>query len=201
MSKLTQPIPSQAFEVIGHQLSVIITDELDNLYQRFNDENLNIENIYKDRFLPFDKTELTAINTVFSDGGYDNQDSRQVDGTYTYNIDVEVAQKSKEDSRGDVASRTKLQKILGTIRAIIMSPHYQRLGLAAPSIANRSFKNIAIDLSLTAKDGINSSMGRLILEVRAPELAEGISPVVAAGYDTEVKVNETEKGFKYTINN
>ena len=201
MSKLNLEIPEQAYELIRDQIGVIITDELRNQFVTFGDPDLDIQNIFSERFVNFDKTELPAINIIYSGGSYDNQDSLTVDGHYTYNIDVEVSNKTTDLSRGDVASRRKLHKILGKIRAIIMSPYYQTLGFQMPFIGNRKFNNMQIDTTTIQQDGINSAFGRLTLEVRVVEEAQGITPINASGYDTDVRLNETEQGFRYEFNN
>jgi len=201
MSKLNNPIPVQAYELIRDQIGIIITDELANQYVLTSDEDLNITNIFSERFITFDKSELTAINISLQDGNYDAQDSIETDAHYTFNIDVEVAAKSSELLRGDIHSRQKLHKIIGKIRAILMAPAYQTLGFEMPFISNRKINSIQNDTTMQQRDAINSSFGRLILEVKTIETAELIQPVIAAGYDTEVKISLTDKGFKYVFNN
>jgi hypothetical protein len=40
----------------------------------------------------------------------------------------------------------------------------------------------------------------LVLSVKVPENTELIQPVVAAGFDTELKLELTDKGYQFTIN-
>ncbi len=200
MSKLTIEIPPQASELIRDRIGEILTDEFAAQFLIHNDADRNPQ-VVSERIVPIDKSEVPLVNILFARSSYDNNTARDADGKNFYSIDVYTSAKSTAAKRGDSTAQNRLVRLLGMVRAILASPHYIKLGFASPFIMRTEILDIEIADPRDNQDTANMVMGRLVFQVDAPEITEQIQPTVAEGYDTVVKVNETERGFVYEINN
>lgn len=209
MSKIAEIIPAASFEIVRDRIGEILADEILNQYNltydeetEEKDEELNIT-VYVERFLPVEVSEYPLINVFLSTCQLDNQTAVTQRNTVQYNIDCYCGSSNKSGETGDVLSKKKLHKMLRMCMAILNSPHYVRLGYLTPFINGRKVTGIIIrneDIQ-AEKDSLHGSMGRLTLEVAMNESVEGVSPVLAEGYDTIVYLGESEKGYKYILNN
>jgi len=192
-------IPPQFFEVIRDRIAEILVDELDGQVLLTYDTDLEAK-VYVERFVPFDNTEMPAINVSFSSGDYNNQTAIDADGFYSYFIDIFTRANTTDDDPGDKLAMFKLQKLLGVCRAIIQNPIYKTLGFNPPFIMSRQISSIAI---ATPKEGETLSvvMGRLILKIEAPEDVQLLTAKLIKGFDTQVKLVLTDKGFIYSGDN
>ncbi len=200
MSKILLEIPPQGFELIRDRVGEILADEIAAQFVIHGDPERNAK-VFVERITPIDKTELPLINVLYSRSGYDNNSAINSDGKNTYNIDVYTSAKTKIAKKGGAESMTRLGRILGIIRAILESPFYLTLGFATPFIMRTEVTGIEIQDPRDNQDAANIVMGRLIFVVDASEDVEQIQPVTAEGYDTQVKLHETEKGFVYVTDN
>jgi len=199
LGQIKNIIPPQFFEVIRNRIAEILVDELDCQVLLTYDTDLEAT-VYVERFVPFDNTEMNAINVSFSGGPYDNQTVRDVDGSYSYFIDVFTQANTTDADRGDTLAKFKLQKLLGVCRAIIQNPIYKTLGFQPPFIMSRQISSIAI---AQPREGETLSvvMGRLILTIVAPENTQLLTAKLIKGFDTQVKLALTDKGYIYSGDN
>lgn len=200
MSKITLEIPPQGFELIRDKIGEILADEILAQFAIHSDSERNAK-VFIERITPIDKTEMPLINVLYSRSGYDNNSAINSDGKNTYNIDVYTSAKTKVVKRGGAESMARVGRILGIVRAILESPFYLTLGFAPPFIIGTEVTGIEIQDPRDNQDAANTVMGRLIFVVDAKEDVEQIQPVTAEGYDTQVKLDETEKGFVYITDN
>jgi len=200
LSKITTAIPEQAFELIRDKIGLIIADELAAQFVLNPDPRIDAP-VFIERIVPIDKSETPVINILYSRSNYDNNTAIKSDGENTYNIDVYSKGKSKEGEQGDTLAMIALARLLGVIRAILESPHYLTLGFAPPFIKKTTVTGIQVADPRDNQDGANMMMGRLTFTVDAVDVTEQIQPVDAEGYDTQVKLSETDKGFVYISNN
>ncbi len=200
MPQITDPIPAQAFEVIRNRIGEILIDELENQVDKFYKLELDAT-VFIERFVPFDKTAVPAVNVSLARGDYDIQTAINSDGTYRFNIDCYHKAPSTVAENGDSFAMFKLQTLIGACRAILESPKYITLGFAAPFIEHREAENIQIAPPVDAKDGSSIVMGRLSFIVRVPENNDIITPKLIAGFDTQVKLGLTDKGYIYSGDN
>ncbi len=206
MSLIQGIIQPQAFEVVRDRIGRIIAEEMTNQYNLSGitpDPDLYVTN-WIERFIAFDKTELSAINVMLSEGSYSNQTQIQSDGTYRYFIDVYVNAKHKDGVGGDVRAMFKLQRLLGMVRAIIEDARYKHLSFPAPPgfVMNRHWESLQIQNPNNKElDALSSVMGRLTLSVRVPETTEYIIPTGGVNFITTVKLYSTDKGYRWERNN
>lgn len=200
MSVINKPIKPQAFEIVRDRIGRILADELNNQGQISYDKDLMRVKVWMERFLQFDKTEVPAINVMLAQGDYSGQTAIQHDGTYRYFIDCYFGAKAGTDGPGDVKAMFKLHKLLGVCRAIIMDPRYITLGFATPKgfIMNRHFESLNIqNPNEREHDADNNVMGRLTLSVKVPEASDPITFTNIKEFVTNVKLDETDKGYTW----
>jgi hypothetical protein len=196
MSLITQAIPPQAFELIRDRIGEILTTEINKQYTLTYDEELDIDAVWVERFIPFDKEEMPAINVTLISGNLSGHTQRNTDGQYTYAIDVYTKAKSRDDDPGDALATRRLHRLIGICRAILESPYYPTLAFTPPFIANRHCESISI-AEPGRQDAVSAIMGRLTFVVRVPESMELKTPTSIAFSNTSVKINTTDKGYFY----
>jgi PKD repeat protein len=195
MPKITQAIPSQAFEIIRNRIGLILAEEIDNQSILTYDPDLDLT-VWVERTVPFDKTELPCVNVSLARGSYDSKTYRETDSTYTYNIDVFANSESSNGVDGDIDSKFILHKLLGVCRAILENQAYKTLGFL-PAFVMRS---AVVDLNIAEtnpNDGNYSTMGRLTLSVRVPEVSQIPDAETIAGISTSIKLAQTNQGYYY----
>lgn len=199
--KINQRIARQAFEVVGEQIGAILSAELASQHAMASDDDRQAvkAHVWKERFVPFDKTELPAVNITFDRVDYSEQSQRQTNGTNVYHIDCYSAAKDSHELRGDQQAKIRLHRLMGVCRAILEDPRYKRLGINYPLIMHRRITSMAI-ASPDTNDSLALAMGRLTLEVKFPETTAFITPDTLFNHETTVKLHETEKGYLYIFN-
>lgn len=199
MPVITTIIPIQSFEIVRNQLGAILIDEINNqAVLNGNNPDINAA-VWLERVVPFDKTEMPAVNVMLSRGTYDEHSIKQDDGTYIYNIDVYTSGKSTATDDGDKLAMLKLQRLIGIIRAIIQDPKYYTLGFNPPFVIKRRIESIQIAEPTILDDALQSVMGRLSLSVKVPETTFIPGAPLVAGNETKVKLYLTEKGYQYQL--
>jgi len=199
MAKILQVIPKQKFEFLAPRIAEILTDEILNQYLlTYNSDYL--VNVFLERSKNLDAELCPGIIVSLARGGFGNEDAISSDGTYNINIDVYTKAKTTKPLRGDSLSSLKLQRLLGICRAIIMNPLYDTLGFQAPFICNRTVSEMPIAVP-DSDDVDNVSMGRLVVNVRCDEGVWVATPPLIEGYDTQVKLGETEQGYIFSGDN
>lgn len=201
MFKISTEIQSQNFELVTDRICEILTDEL---AEQFNltANSLFQAVVWKERFIAFDKTELPAINVFYENSDFDRNTPETSAGNAKYAIEIVVSAKHTDSERGDIAASLKCQKLLGVLRYILKNPNYIRLGfdVADNFIYGTEVEEIRMQQP-DNKEGMNIIGGQLLFNVRLEESNGKITPVTAEGYATSVKLNNTEKGYKFEINN
>lgn len=195
MSRIQALIPPQAFELVRDRIGEILTDELENQVLHYGNYDCDVD-VYKERGVPLNLSELPMITVAFANGTYDGQTVIQSDGTYTFFIDGYYAAKTSEGGPADTMAMTKLNRLLGVCRAILDDAQYLWLGFEPPFIMSRHVSGIAILDPLTSSMP-NMVMGRLTITVKVPELGYDYVPSLIEGYETMVRINTTDQGYKY----
>lgn len=199
MALLQGIIPPQKYEEIRQRIGLILTEEFG--YQNEINPDAEIDpSIFVERFVPFDLTELPAINVSLISGDYTNKDARSTDGTYTFAVDVYVNAASTGDLPGDVAAMFLLHKIAGMARAILENPAFKTLLFEAPSLANVHVSRISI-ADTSKGESTSMVMARIEYSVRVPETVELKDATPIANAYTRVKLALTDKGYVYEYAN
>jgi len=199
MSRIIEVIQEQNYELVRDRIGEILIDELD--HQALISYNPEIDaTVYVEYKPAFDASQMPAVNVSLANGNYDNKDMAQVDGEYLYHIDAYARANSTQDNDGSSLATYRLHRLLGICRAILENPQYKTLGFEAPSISRVAVQSI--DIQEPAKqDAYSTAMGRLIFMVKVVETVELITPRLIDGYDTQVKLGETDLGYIFSGNN
>lgn len=198
MSVINGIIPKQHFEYVHDRIGEILADELDNQYLLTYDEDLDVT-VYKERQHPFNHQELPAVNVMLWKGDFSHQTQIETQGFYRFIIectgvaDFEDGQ-DRNSSRGDTLSMTRIQKLMGKIRAILENPQYKTLGFVPPYIGMRKVEDLMF-MKHPNHDADSSSIGRLIFLVQVNETASLIEPVLLGTHQTTVKLSVTDQGY------
>ena len=197
MALINTIIPPQNYEKIRDSLFDILVEEISNQFILLSDPEFNAR-VFKERVVPFDSSELPCINILFVRGEYDNIDVIQTRGEYTYFIDVYTKAKTTNAKRGDTTSLEKLQRILGIVRTILEDPQYRTLTFTAPSLEHTEVKSISIIQPENNQDSNNISLGRLTFIAVITEGVELLSANIITEAETNVEINDTDKGHVLT---
>lgn len=200
MAKINQIITANNFESIRDRIAQILVLELAN--QKALTTNVLFDaTVWTERFIPFDKTDLPAINVYFVNAPYDNQTPITRRGTNTYHIDIHVSNKHTTGIDGDKNSLLKVQKLLGVISEILSNPIYNTLDFGPGQIRNTTVNEIQVAQPRNDSDANQVATGRVVFQVVANETSSEIQPITASEYQTTVTLGETDKGYFYKIIN
>lgn len=199
-AKLTYQIPASNYETVRDQIGSVLKLELDNQAVLWDNTDLTAE-VYINRFSPVDKSEGNVVIIKPEACKFDNQTPVSQSNEVVYNVDIFTNARESATEEGHKRSSVKLERLAGLIRHIIQSPHYDRLGLANGIIEHREVSQIRFAQVNDEQDSTFSRMARVDVTVRMNENQNGIDPIVAAGYDTVMKIELTEKGHKLIYNN
>jgi len=211
MAELTAKIAPQQFEVVRDQIAAIITLELAFQYSLYTPAELLADpkqkvlqaSVYTERMVPvtIDEREMVNVQFAFSDfeGASQVTTSDQSDAVHTFFIDCYSKGEANSNSSASKDSRFRLQRLVGAIRAILMSPHYIRLGFDPPSLKRRKITRLEMAEPKNEADAQASTIGRIILEVEIPEVVELLTPGALTKSLTQVKLVDTDLGHKYEV--
>lgn len=196
MSIITESIGPGGYEVVRDRIAAILYDELANQFAIQYDEWLNVRRVYLNRYVNFNESELNAINVGIGRVDLDNHDVTQADGLGIYWIDVHVGAKSAPNVDGGSLAIQYMHNLVNVCRGILEHSEYKTLGFAPPFIMYRRVMQLLFNPPET-KDNHSVCVGRLILHVKAPENNGVYIPNIIQGYETVVKMHESEKGYMY----
>ena len=195
MSVINQAIGAQAFEVIRERVGEILADELDMQFQLTYDALMEAT-VYIERHVPFNQSELPAVNVQLARVPLDNHDQLNTDGSQIFFIDCITKANAAANVDGDSYSARLMQRLMGVCRAILEDSKYKTLGFSPPFIMNRRVMDMRFGDPQT-KDSVSVAKGRIILQVRAAEINGIVVPNVIDSYKTSIKLHESEAGYFY----
>lgn len=205
--KLNYIIGSSNFELVRDKIALILKEELDNQALLRGSGNPVIPNsdytadVYIERFVPVDKSEPNVIIVSLNNSNLDNRTPISQSNECSFSIDVFTTAQQTSSNFGYYNSAVKLHRLIGLIRHILMSPYYDRLSFSNGIVESRAITQFQFSEVRDEQDAIFSRMARATFNVRMIETSNQITPVTAEGYDSIIKIEETENGFLLTYNN
>lgn len=197
---ITYAIATQRFESIRDLIGGIIATEFAG-QKTLTSNTLFDANVYIERFIAYDRTELPAIN-VFYVSSKNEAKTRYSDTMInTYYIDVSCYKDATTSERGDKLASIDCQKLLGAIRAILSSAEYQQLGLSSGILQHKEVTEIGITTPTQTNDGLNVITGRVVLTVKANEINGDLSHTHVGEINFNWLIEETNKGNKIKVTN
>lgn len=200
VSKINIIIPKGAHELIRDRIAEILTIEIGKQFILSYDKDFDLS-VFIERNTPIDKTELSVVNVFVLEGNYSNKNQGSVDGAFQIIVDIETNSETIGDKGGDYLSSLKCQKILRVCRYVLEDPEYKTLGFAPPFISRVYVSNFKIGQKQNMNDGLNSMLGRITFNVVANEKNSLIDPPLITGYETQLKIAESDKGYFYKVGN
>ena len=199
MALINTIIGPSGVELIKHKIAAILKTELEN--QKVLQEDTFPINVFVDRMVPIDKSEILVINVRFESLNPEsiNQHGSQEDATFT--IDTWAVSKQTSTKRGDLLSTNFRDKITFQIKAILQSNFYVTLGFVPGLIMSSNVQNIEPYEPNNNQDASFVSMARLNHQVRFYQNYKVEEGVLLTNNLTNVKLSNTELGFKYELIN
>jgi hypothetical protein len=198
MAQLTQVIGNQNFELVRDRIGAILLTEIEQ--QVYLGSDITEPEIFIERTVPFSaENEFPAINVQFAGGVYETKNVREAEGGYLYNIDIFTLGKNTSAITGDKLANIKLQRLMGVCRAILENPVYRTLSFAPPSLSRVKVQELSI-AAPQVQDGLHTAMGRIVYRVEVDEDVElKTAPLIVDALST-IKLESTDKGYKYISN-
>lgn len=199
MSLINDIIPEQGFEKVRDAIGAILKLELEaqKTLQTLTDDI----NIYIGRNNPFQQSESLMINILTDSANYSQIHEKGGHGNTNFFIDIYTTAKEKPNVDGGYASTKKRDKYLGMIRFILQSHKYMTLGLPPGLIMGTYVEGFENFEPSSNQDATFVKMARLSYSVRIVEQQDTWEGIEINAIFTEVKLEETEKGYKYELTN
>lgn len=198
MSRIPDIIQPAGFELIRDRLGEILTDEIDTQAMLTYDTYFEKVKVWAERATPFGKEELPAVNITLHGGDYSNKNyGSSVDGEYKFNIDIHTNSAGEANTPGDKLAAIKLQKLIRLCRSILENSVYKTLGFAPGFIMRVGYSGFLIADMGDKPDAANTSMSRLVFVVACNETTPALNVNLIAGYETHIKLHETDNGYFY----
>ena len=197
MPLINEILAPMNFEAIRDRIASIVKSELLNQSVLQNLPKLNA-NVFAERLVPINYTEMPAINCMLAKGNYDELVALSKDGNYQFNIDIYTCSETIGLTRADFQSVKDCQQLAGLIFKILMHWKYRRLNFAPPLIEHTEINEIKFADPDQRNETMSVMMARLIFFVRCNEtIAPLTNATVIDGNLTSVKINDTNVGFVY----
>lgn len=200
-AKINEIIIASNFELIRDRIAEILMVELANQSAMSYIDYLDAD-VYVERFIPADPAELVNRSMIIvsvSEGNHDNHDYTAFRGNVTYTIDVFTSSNTTNEEGGDQASTKRLEKLLGICSKILNSPIYKTLAFETSMIYRSKTVGFQIGQPKTPEQD-SIAMGRLNLMVLCNENLNLSDSIPLTGSDTQIKINQTQKGYLYILN-
>ena len=196
MSRITELIPEQNFEIVRDVIGAIILDELSN--QKVMQPNRFSEDlkVFTARSTPFQQSEKLMINVSCDNGNYTSRSQKGNHGGINYNVDIFARGYENASENGGLNASKLRDKYIGAIRYILSDTHYVTLGLPLGLIMGtsiESFENYEVPNSV---DSAFVQMGRLVFNVRMTENQSLWDGVLVNSLFTNVRIDLTDKGYQ-----
>jgi hypothetical protein len=197
MPLINEILAPMNFEAIRDRIASIVKSELLNQSVLQNLPKLNA-NVFAERLVPINYTEMPAINCMLAKGNYDELVALSKDGNYQFNIDIYTCSETIGLIRADFQSVKDCQQLAGLIFKILMHWKYRRLNFAPPLIEHTEINEIKFADPDQRNETMSVMMARIIFLVRSNEtIAPLTNATVIDGNLTSVKINDTNVGFVY----
>lgn len=201
MSLINEIIPEQGFEKVRDAIGAILKLELEA--QKSLQSLTEDINVFIGRNQNFNQSEILMINVLCDSANYSNIHEKGSHGGTNFFIDIYCSAKQNPTDDGGYVSTKKRDKYLGMIRYILQNHKYIKLGLPAGLIMGTYVEGFENFEPTNSQDTSFIKMSRLSYSVRIVEDQKLWDGVEINAIFTTVKLDETDKGFKYEsiINN
>ena len=197
MALLLKPIGAQHFELVRDRIGEVLALELVNQCDNLQPSISGLKPaVWLERTTTIDVSEMPALNVFIADANFSNKDARQVDGVYTFEVDLYTRSGTNAGlASGESQSRRKAQRLAGIVRTILESPAYKTLGFAPGFIGGSMVNSMVFPVSQQPLDAASVTQMRIGFSVRVAEDSQLGEGVPLALLSTTVKLYNTNKGY------
>ncbi|QHJ82254.1 MAG: hypothetical protein [Caudoviricetes sp.] len=198
--RITSIIPKQNFETVREQIGAILLIELEN--QKTLQGFSYPINVYSEYSGGIGIEDEVNINVSLSSSNFGGKTQKDAQGNTVFNIDIFSNAKETANKTGSEISAGRIGKFLGMIRFILSHTEYKTLGFELGFIGGTYFESFEFtEQNYFPQDGANVKMCRITFSARLQE-NQTMSPInILEGNETNVKLELTEKGYKYKFIN
>lgn len=194
---ITNIIPKSNFELVREKIGVILLEELTNQKVLQEDDFPEDVNVYSERITPIDNAEQIIVNVLLDSANYGNFTEKDSQGRTIFYIDLYTTGQASDDKSGSLDSSERLQRFLRMCRYILASTLYNTLGFDPGFIGGTYVENFQILDPAQKEDSAFTRFARIQFAVRIQENQDMWEGVLITGADTQVKLQLTDKGYKY----
>ncbi len=187
-------IPKQGFELCRDVIGAIILTELTSQKAIQGSDFPEVIKVFAESLTPFDSRDKVAINVQLASSGYSQMTQIDAQGKTIYLVDIYTSGISSGDSS------FRRDKFLGMIGFIFRSAYYRWLGLPLGLIGGTYVESFIIG-ETKKEDSSYTSFAQMQISVRIQEEAQGWATVGLNQNNSNVMLDQTEKGFAYVFNN
>lgn len=199
MELITELIPQQGFEKALYKTALVLFTEL--TAQKDTHNNMPDFSVFVERMTPYDKSEGVMINVTTNAINYGQYTERDSQGKTDFNIQVYSPLEHTYIDANDDTKTFTLHKVIGLIRYILQSTRYLRLDLPAGLIGGTYVENIQFFDDFNNQDGANIRMANMVFSVRVQENQELWAGVTLFNNTSQIKLDDTDLGYKVISNN
>jgi hypothetical protein len=199
MAKISKIIPEQNFETVRNRLANIFIEEIENQANYTGDTDLAIS-VGIEQKIPLDKSELPMMNIGIAQGNFNNKSVSDSTGVFAYNFDFFCDKENTDDLKGDTSAALWASKIAGKAIAILSNDVYRTLGYdqKVGGIERVQVSSMTIG-DVNSSDARHSVMSRVVVTVTFNQNTPLLDANLLEGFDTSVKMGESNAGYKYRI--
>ena len=194
LAKVIQP---QNFENIRDAIGRLLTVEFANQGMLVGGTDYNLT-VWSERTNPIDKSELPLINIIYVES-INQEENTSFTSVFDNKYFVEIYTNGESDSNdtGDYKSAILNTKLMGMIRSILMNNENRNLDFTDHFIQSRKIQSMTRTQPRIQNDSLNTISGTLEVHYIAEETTELKEGFVEALLTTVVKIDNTEKGYKF----
>lgn len=201
MAIISSIIPKSGFEIVRDQICSILLIELTN---QKNLQGLAFPedfDVLPESLIPTDSADKVTINVLLDSASYTGSTQKDAMGATSYFIDVTTVGEDGDGNSGSQNSAFLRDKFVAMIGYIFRSAYYRTMGLPAGTVGNVTVESFATLDPYKKEDSDFTTFARLRLSVRIYENSDAWGTVQLIGTNTTVKLDLTDKGYKFVFNN
>lgn len=195
MALITGEIPQSNYEAIRERLALVLATELDHQDYIATSELFIKPEIWIGRTVPFDKSEMPALNIMYGSTDFSGDNARNSVSENQYYIDLYYLGKSSDTEDGDELAESRVMRAAATVWAILRNPQYDTLQFSKPSLSRTTVGRIET-AQIATQDATNIRFGRVIYTATANEETELKTAETWGQNTTRYKIEQTDKGYK-----
>lgn len=199
-AKILTAIPDSVFERVRNQIGIILLEELTN--QKVL-QPLVIPydfTVTKESLIPTDESDAVNVNILLDSASYTSSTQKDAEGITRYFLDISTSGEETSTKAGSIISSERRDKFINMIGFIFRSAIYRTLGLPAGTIGNTTVESFATLDPYKKEDSSFTTFARVILSVKIYESSVAWTSVDLIGNNTTVKLELSNKGYKFVLN-